>query len=514
MRSPAAVLGAVMAGLLSLGAKPAAVEEPPRTVIVRLAVDSAIPELTEWRFQANAFIEGTVRTFHSRFGIKLVFKGPSKWLPGRGLSTLEDGLKDLSVRVKPDGSDIVLGIIDPSRLTSPSLGIASYIGACVLIGNAIDPRTMKYAMLHELSHVFGAIDLKEKGSLMSAEGHTLDFDEFTSGTILLHKNRSFARGSFPLSSEEIDAAIPLYRKRADLHLGETELLQFLTLFYVEKGDLDAAARACTEAAQENPNAAEIQAMLGNIRLGRGEAELAIDHYVKALEHHPQDPGLHYSLGLALSETKRYKEAADQFRTSLKIKSDYVPARLAMAGLLLAAGSSEAAADECRRALESEPQSAQALYLLGTAMLSLDRPFTPVPEAEQADGLEVPNSIKAGSHEAEMAVVDAVRYLEMSIAIDPHNPRAHISLGAAYAAMKKFGEAESAYLQALNLQPDDLDAHFGLGRLYMERGDMGKAADHLEKILSIEPGSELGSRMINGAFQVPRSYPLYRRKAGK
>jgi len=503
-----------MAGLLGLGAKPATVEEPPRTVNVRLAVDGAISDLTEWRFQANAFIEGTVRTFHSRFGIKLVFKGPSRWLPGRGLGTLEDGLKDLSVKVKPEGCDIVLGIIDQNRLSSPSLGIASYVGASIVIANAADPRAMKYAMLHEFSHVFGAIDEKEKGSLMSVEGHTLDFDEFTTETVLLHKNRSFARGSFPLTPEAIEAAIPLYQKRADRRLGETELFQFLTLFYIEKDDLDAAARTCNEAAQDNPNAAEVQVMLGNIRLGRGEPELAVAHYVKALEHHPQDPGLHYSLGLALSETRRYKEAADQFRTSLKIDSDYVPARLAMAGLLLAAGSSEAAAAECRRALEDEPRSAQALYLLGTAMVSLNRPFTPVPGADEADGLDVPNSIKPGSPEAEQAVTEAVKYLEMSIAIDPRNPRAHISLGAAYAAQDKFAEAESAFLQALNLEPDDLDAHFGLGRLYMERGDMGKAAAHLQKILDIEPDSELGSRMLNGAFQVARSYPLYRRKAGK
>src|SRR5512135_2053792 len=110
----AAVLGALLAGLLSLGAKPAAVEEPPRTVTIRLAVDTAIPDVTEWRFQANSFIEGTVRTFHSRFGIKLVFKSPVKWLPSRGLGSIQDGLKDLSARVKPEGCDIVLGIIDPN----------------------------------------------------------------------------------------------------------------------------------------------------------------------------------------------------------------------------------------------------------------------------------------------------------------------------------------------------------------------------------------------------------------
>jgi hypothetical protein len=42
----------------------------------------------------------------------------------------------------------------------------------------------------------------------------------------------------------------------------------------------------------------------------------------------------------------------------------------------------------------------------------------------------------------------------------------------------------------------------------------RAIFHLEQILSIDPGSDLGSRMISGAFRVKGMFPYYRRNSAK
>jgi len=338
MKSAAAVAGVAIAGLVLLAAAaPArAKEDASRTITVRLAVDRAIPNLTEWRFQANSFLEGAVRIFRSRFGIKLAFKGPVRWRPVMGAKSLQDELRDLTIKVDPDGCDIVLGIVDLNRVGTQSLGIASYVNSCIVVGNTADPGVMRYAVLHEICHVFGAIDLGEKGSLMSVRGGRLEFDKFTDEAVLLHRDRTFSRGSFPLPQDGLDAAIKLYGERADRRLGEPETNMFLTLFYLEKNDLESASRAGQEAARQDPDMMGLEVLLGNISLCRGEPALALGHYERAMERQPADPGLHYNVALAYASMGKLPEAAGECREALRIDPDLVPAQLGLARLIAGA----------------------------------------------------------------------------------------------------------------------------------------------------------------------------------
>ncbi|HSQ79328.1 MAG TPA: tetratricopeptide repeat protein [Candidatus Bathyarchaeia archaeon] len=515
MKAPTAVLGVALAGFLLLPARPAAAgEESRRTVTVRLAVDRTVSDMTAWRFRANAFLNYSVRTFRSRFGIDLAIKSPCRWAPALGKKTIEEALSDLATKVPPNGGDIVVGIINPDHVSSQTLGIASYTNSCILLSDELNEDAMRYAFLHELCHIFGAIDLKEKGSVMSVTGPAMDIDPFTEEAVRLNRERIFTRGRFPLSGDQLDPAIALYKKRAGLGLGEAENYLFLTLLYLEKDDLDAATQTCTEAIVEEPAILGIQILLGNLRLSRGQPELAAAHYEKALERQPSNPSLHYNLGLARAELHDYTKATEEFRAALKINEGFLPARLALARLLLAAGSAEAAAAECRRALESDPRSVDALTLLGTAMVALAAPFTSDPEARSEPSLAQPNTIAPGSPEAQRAVEDAIPILERSIALDPQDTGARVSLGTAFAAQRRYDEAEAAFLEALKLEPGDVDAHFGLGRLYLDRGEMNKAVFHLQQILSIDASSDVGSRVIARAFSGARPYPLLRHRAGR
>ena len=68
--------------------------------------------------------------------------------------------------------------------------------------------------------------------------------------------------------------------------------------------------------------------------------------------------------------------------------------------------------------------------------------------------------------------------------------------------------------ALTIKPDGMDAHFGLGSLYIETGQVRKAAFHLERIMTIDPTSELGSRMIAQAYSIQRTYAFAAPKPDK
>jgi len=506
MKTSSTASRAVLSGLLLLSAGQAWSQgQTPRPVSVRLVVDRAIPNLNEWRFRANDFLEGATRLFKAQFGLRLSIEGPDRWQPRQGKTTLENALAELRATVRPEGRDIVFGVIDPGRLKSPALGIASYPHAYMLLSNVDNVEAMKYAFLHELCHIFGAIDLKEKGSVMGIVEPSLLIDRFTSEIVLLNRDRSFDRSVFPLAGSTIEAAIEHYKDRAGLRRGEPQTLLFLTLLYLEKNDVEAAAEACNAAVETNPGTAGLHVLLGNIRLRRGQVDQAIEKYKTALGLQPSEPGIHFNLCLAYIQARLYKDATEECRAALEINVDYVQARLTLARLLLATGSSEAAATECRAALKSDPRSAEALCIWGTAMVALWRPFIPLSGPQQEAGRDAANTIAPGSPQAEQAVLHSIPLLQKSIALDPSSPEPHVSLGSAYLALKEYPQAESEFQLALAIKPDGVDAHFGLGSLYIETGQVRKAAFHLERIMAIDPTSELGSRMVAQAYSIQRTY---------
>jgi tetratricopeptide (TPR) repeat protein len=515
MRKAAAAARAVLSCLLLLtAASIRAQEPPPTTVTVKLVVDRAVPDLVGWRYQANRFFDSALRVFKTQFGIRLAIGDPIRWQPENEKKSMADALVELRTKVQPEDCNIVLGVIDPGRIKTPSLGIASYPHGLILLCNVNSPEAMRYAFLHELCHIFGAIDLKEKGSVMGVLTPGLAIDGFTGSAVLLHRDRSFDRRSFPLAKDKIDDAISLYRQRADLGFGEPQTKLFLTLLYLEINDIESAARACGEAADADPGLIGLHVLLGNVCLIRGQTKQAIAEYTTALQLQPREAGIHFNLGLAYIQERLFKDAADECRAAIELNPNYVRARVTLARLLLAAGNAEAAALECRAALKGDPRSAEALCVLGTALVSLWRPFLPIPGAPQDTGRDSGNVIPPGSPSAWQAVLEAIPLLQNSIALDPNDPEAHVSLGSAYVAQGRYVEAEAEFLRALAIKPDDQDAHFCLGSLYFEMGDVRNAALHLERIMEADPGSGLGFRIIAQAYQIQKTYTLVARNPEK
>ena len=157
-----------------------------------------------------------------------------------------------------------------------------------------------------------------------------------------------------------------------------------------------------------------------------------------------------------------------------------------------------------KSVEIDPQSAEALCILGTALVAISRPFLPSPEMGPAAnrGEGTPVAMSPGE-----AVSEAIPLLRKSITLNPNDPEAHTSLGSAYAVQRSYQDAEAEFLRALAISPDDLDAHFNLGSVYLEMGDVGKAALHLGRIMAIDPRSDLATRIIAQAFQLRKTYTL-------
>lgn len=152
---------------------------------------------------------------------------------------------------------------------------------------------------------------------------------------------------------------------------------------------------------------------------------------------------------------------------------------------------QAAIIELKNALQKDPNNGEARYLFALIHNDLGKGVT----AE----IELRKSLKLGASEDKIhaalgqalllqkqyqKVLDEITVTnnyEVKIAADIYRVR-----GDAYAALKKAGEAKSAYKNALKLYPASSDAYLGMGRLAAMQNDMNEALNQTDTALSHAP----------------------------
>jgi len=97
---------------------------------------------------------------------------------------------------------------------------------------------------------------------------------------------------------------------------------------------------------------------------------------------------------------------------------------------------------------------------------------------------------AAQHLQQGKVEQAIRECKSVLASDPRSAPAHMLLGLAYLAQRStamVAEAKAELQQALDLDPELLQARFYLARLYLDQGLSEKAQEQLERGLRQSPG---------------------------
>jgi Tfp pilus assembly protein PilF len=80
--------------------------------------------------------------------------------------------------------------------------------------------------------------------------------------------------------------------------------------------------------------------------------------------------------------------------------------------------------------------------------------------------------------------DAQDLLESALAVDPRNRAAYIGLARAALGQKLPGKAIKFYYEALQLEPNDLDALEGQGEALVQRGAVERAKANLARIKTL------------------------------
>jgi tetratricopeptide (TPR) repeat protein len=190
--------------------------------------------------------------------------------------------------------------------------------------------------------------------------------------------------------------------------------------------------------------------------------LAGQRLEQALRASPDDPNVLSVMAQWSILMGRPRDGEMYSRKVIAARPDLVTSRLYLADALQAQNNFDEAAQECRYAIDLEPNNYLAHYDLG---IILDR-----------QGLKQ----------------EALKELRLSLAIKPDQALAYSKIGWILNGMNQFPEAVEEFTQALRIDPANTHAHNGLGMALFQLGDYDKAAEHFGDVVRIDP-SDAGAR---------------------
>jgi tetratricopeptide (TPR) repeat protein len=148
----------------------------------------------------------------------------------------------------------------------------------------------------------------------------------------------------------------------------------------------------------------------------------------------------------------------------------------------------------QQALDDDPQSAEALYGLGSCCLQQQKTqqareyFQRVVELPPRYPGTLPNAWNnLGILAAREGNPDlAIQLFQRALQIDPEHSIALQNLGSAYRQKKDWPQAKRTLERALALSPDDPEANYGLGMVYAQQNDTERAYQYLQKAIESRP----------------------------
>ncbi len=187
---------------------------------------------------------------------------------------------------------------------------------------------------------------------------------------------------------------------------------------------------------------------------RGDDAAAVERYEQAAALSPTDPRPLISLSYHWSALGELDRAQTALAGAIERAANYADLHHQMGLVLRAQGRTEDALAAFRRALELNPAYLAARLDVASSLFDLGR---------WGEACEVYQHVLHGG----------LRSSDI-----------YLRLGEAEENLEHQDEAETAYREALRLNPGEATAHYHLGRLYRDSGDSGRAREAWSKYLEL------------------------------
>ncbi len=190
--------------------------------------------------------------------------------------------------------------------------------------------------------------------------------------------------------------------------------------------------------------ADILVEKSRVYADKGAVNLALESLTGARDAAPNDPDIHYNLGVLFFRAGQFDAAIGAFDAAVKLKADHANALNNKGVVLEKQKKLDDAVKTFQAALKIEPRNGFAAFNLGLALFKLRR----FKEAEAA--------------------------FDTAVAVDPELGEAKFFLGEIYFQMGDRKKALRLYKDALHSNPDDAATHRRVGDIHLQNGELDLA----------------------------------------
>ncbi len=297
-------------------------------------------------------------------------------------------------------------------------------------------------------------------------------------------------------------------------------------------DAERAGEEFEIAARDLPNSADLFMGKGELARMRGHMEEAVADYAKAAELSPLEASPVLEVGITQWAMRHHQEAEDSFNRAIALAPDQAWPYLMKVWNYW---SWKGAVPEARVALQGAENHPWTPYLgfwqevydgrYDEALVWLDR--NPGEWLRLKMWVRPEVLLRAYVHQfrgepdlARAAFEEAAVMLEAEVRVHPDEPRAHSSLGIAYAALGRGEEAVEHGIRATELFPLSVDAAYALPHaydlalIYTQVGEYDIAFDELDRLMSIPGWITIPVLEMDPRWAPLREHPRYRALVAK
>lgn len=252
---------------------------------------------------------------------------------------------------------------------------------------------------------------------------------------------------------------------------------------------------------------------------KGENELAVKSWKKALDIIPEDAEVHNFTGIGYHKLYKLEEAEKHFKEAVRLNPNYFQAYNNLGFVLYQKKDYENAYTAFENSLNINPDFEAARLNLKRTKAILDGKLNSkvLELSEYASGFEwdlekqieiykrilkLDSSYVEGHNNIAVAYfysgsLDSAYYhLEMAVWLDNNYPEAINNLGYIYKIGGKYEEAIALFLKAISIKPQYIIALNNLGETYQLKGEYDNARRVFQTVLDLEPNNENAKDGLN------------------
>jgi tetratricopeptide (TPR) repeat protein len=302
----------------------------------------------------------------------------------------------------------------------------------------------------------------------------------------------FAKGEF-------DKAIDIWQTMVDEDPARVDIMTSIANAQLQSGDLAAAEKTIRNAIATDPGFYPAHNMLTLVYINTGRLDEAEQMATYVTARDPDNAEAHFNLGVIYDIRGLNSRAMSAFSRSVKLRGDYDESRINLANTYIKAGRVTEAREQLETALDINPRSADAYYLLGNISRAEGNSAGALEAYRQALGIApgfAPARLGAAiTYGTGGNLEEARKVLEEGVQFGAELPLIYTNLGIVHRQMGDEKEAEKSFKKAVEAEPGYVPARLDLARLYLAQGRQDDARKQAEDVLRLDPNNAQASSIL-------------------